>query len=385
MYGGSGKLGRGGGGGSAGKRSIHAPPINRGAPTGRLSLGGGPRGRGGASSAAISSPSTSSLQVEESFSLVRENPLNFGMAIKLSPDLVEEIKRVEAQGGSVRIKFDANANNPNGNVILVGDKTFKFTWSSEPGDFCDIYEERQSGQDGNGLLVESGRTWRKLNVERELDESTKILSNGGQKKLSASINPERMDYTTSTFTSEITFSRAQLVTSVEIGPSLIFGCSGAIVLDHQNPSMKNQMKALAAAESTPWRNFKRRKEPPFKKPKSDPASGGPPKSVYKSGLPVTTLSKGKLSAGSPLSAQLEQHGAPGSPMGSGNLVKGHTIVPDVAPTQPMNKTAGSDREMHSRLPSSTIREKPPKHNKNTEAKPADLRSLMIFSTSGASV
>ncbi|KAL0319350.1 UNVERIFIED_CONTAM: hypothetical protein Sangu_2091200 [Sesamum angustifolium] len=148
-------------------------------------------------------------------------------------------------------------------------------------------------------------------------------------------------------------------------------------LDHQSPSVRNQMKALAAAESTPWRNFKHRKEPPFKKPKSDPASGGPPKSVYKSGLPVTTLSKGKLSAGSPLSGQLEQHGAPGSPMGSGNLVKGHTIVPDVAPTQPMNKTAGSDREMHSRLPSSTIREKPPKHNKNTEAKPADLRSLMI--------
>lgn len=58
-------------------------------------------------------------------------------------------------------------------VIHVGDKTFKFTWSREPGDFCDIYEERQSGEDGNGLLVESGGTWRKLNVERELDESTK--------------------------------------------------------------------------------------------------------------------------------------------------------------------------------------------------------------------
>ncbi|XP_020548147.1 dentin sialophosphoprotein [Sesamum indicum] len=343
MYGGPGKLGRGGGGGSAGKRNIHAPPINRGAPAGRLSLGGGPRGRGGASSAAISSPSTSSLQVEESFSLVRENPLNFGMAIKLSPDLVEEIKRVEAQRGSVRIKFDANANNPNGNVILVGDKTFKFTWSREPGDFCDIYEERQSGQDGNGLLVESGGTWRKLNVERELDESTK---NHVKRR------------------------------SEEAERKLLF-IDWAIVLDHQNPSMKNQMKALAAAESTPWRNFKHRKEPPFKKPKSDPASGGPPKSVYKSGLPVTTLSKGKLSAGSPLSAQPEQHGAPGSPIGSGNLVKGHAVVQDVAPNQPMNKTASSDKEMHSRLPSSTIREKPPKHNKNTEAKPADLRSLMI--------
>lgn len=58
-------------------------------------------------------------------------------------------------------------------VIHVGNKSFKFTWSREPGDLCDIYEERQSGEDGNGLLVESGGTWRKLNVERELDESTK--------------------------------------------------------------------------------------------------------------------------------------------------------------------------------------------------------------------
>lgn len=120
MYGASRKMGRGGGGGgaSAGKRNINAPPINRAAPTGRLSMGGGPRGRGGASSAAISPPSTSSLQVEESFSLVRENPLNFGMAIKLTPDLVEEIKRVEEQGGTARIKFDANANNTNGNVSV---------------------------------------------------------------------------------------------------------------------------------------------------------------------------------------------------------------------------------------------------------------------------
>lgn len=58
-------------------------------------------------------------------------------------------------------------------VIHVGDKTFKFTWSREPGDLCDIYEERRSGDGENGMLVESGGTWRKLNVERELDESTK--------------------------------------------------------------------------------------------------------------------------------------------------------------------------------------------------------------------
>lgn len=58
-------------------------------------------------------------------------------------------------------------------VIDVGGKKFRFTWSQELGDLCDIYEERQSGEDGNGLLVESGSAWRKVNVQRILDESTK--------------------------------------------------------------------------------------------------------------------------------------------------------------------------------------------------------------------
>lgn len=57
-------------------------------------------------------------------------------------------------------------------VIDVGGKDFTFTWSRELGD-CDIYEERRSGEDGNGLLVESGSVWRKLNIQRILDESTK--------------------------------------------------------------------------------------------------------------------------------------------------------------------------------------------------------------------
>lgn len=58
-------------------------------------------------------------------------------------------------------------------IIDVGGKEFRFTWSRELGDLCDIYEERKSGEDGNGLLVESGCAWRKLNVQRILDESTK--------------------------------------------------------------------------------------------------------------------------------------------------------------------------------------------------------------------
>lgn len=336
MYGASGKMGRGGGGSGA-KRNIHAPPIGRPTPTARMSMGSAPRGRGGPTSAAASSPSTSSLQVEESFSLVRENPLNFGMAIKLAPDLVEEIKRVEAQGGTARIKFGANAS---GNVIHVGDKTFKFTWSREPGDLCDIYEERRSGDGENGMLVESGGTWRKLNVERELDESTKNHVKRRSEEAERKLKSRK-----------------------------------AIVLEHQNPSMKNQMKAFAASESNQWRNFKNRKEPPFKKPKSETTSGGPPKSVYKPGLPTTTLSKGRLSAVSPLSSQSEQLGPSTSPLGSVDLVKGHTVVSDFSATQNLTKVSSSEKELANRR-NSNINEKS-KHNRNIEAKPADLRSLMI--------
>ena len=38
----------------------------------------------------------------------------------------------------------------------------------EQGELGDIYEERQSGEDGNGVLVGSGSVWRKLNMQRTL-------------------------------------------------------------------------------------------------------------------------------------------------------------------------------------------------------------------------
>ncbi|KAK9100727.1 hypothetical protein Scep_024157 [Stephania cephalantha] len=38
------------------------------------------------------------------------------MIIRLAPNLVDENRRVEAEGGTPRIKFDSNANNPSGNV-----------------------------------------------------------------------------------------------------------------------------------------------------------------------------------------------------------------------------------------------------------------------------
>lgn len=120
MYGGPGKRGGGGrGGGGSAKRNIHSTfhptPINRPstAPGGRLPVGG-PRNRTitPAAATATSAPSAA----DETFSLVTGNPLNFAMIIRLTPDLVDEIKRAESQGGSARIKFDANANNTSGNV-----------------------------------------------------------------------------------------------------------------------------------------------------------------------------------------------------------------------------------------------------------------------------
>ncbi|PKI43533.1 hypothetical protein CRG98_036068 [Punica granatum] len=116
MFGGSSKVGRGGGRGGAGggSKRFPAPPLQPTRPAlpsaGRLSLSGGPRNRN-TGPAAAAPPS-----VEETFSLVSgNNPLAFAMIIRLTPDLVEEIRRVEAQGETAKIKFDANPKNPSGN------------------------------------------------------------------------------------------------------------------------------------------------------------------------------------------------------------------------------------------------------------------------------
>lgn len=130
MYGGSSKLGRNGGGGAA--RGIGAkrpnsshplPPPHRQsgqAGAGRLSIGGrvsgsasNPRSRGSIQSAAPAA-------VEENFSLVPgNNPPAFAMIIRLAPDLVNDIKRLEAQAGTARIKFDVTASNSSGNVSFL--------------------------------------------------------------------------------------------------------------------------------------------------------------------------------------------------------------------------------------------------------------------------
>ncbi len=58
-------------------------------------------------------------------------------------------------------------------VIKVGSEEYKFSSAPEPGDLCDIYEEQQHGEDGNGVLKEAGSVWRKLSVLRILNASEK--------------------------------------------------------------------------------------------------------------------------------------------------------------------------------------------------------------------
>ncbi|KAG0447525.1 hypothetical protein HPP92_028291 [Vanilla planifolia] len=212
-----GKLGRGGGGARGSSKRplvtpvpLHRPVAGGGSGGARLPIstsapGKSRRGTSGDSNALAATGR------DETFTL-EPGELDFGAIIRLTPDLVEEIRRLEAEGGAARIKFDANANNTAGNVIDVGGKEFRFTWSRELTDLCDIYEQRQSGEDGDGLLLECGSAWRKLNVERILDESTK-----NHVKM-RSEEAERM-----------------------------LKSRKAIVLDPTNPSVKNQAKSMAAA------------------------------------------------------------------------------------------------------------------------------------------
>lgn len=58
-------------------------------------------------------------------------------------------------------------------MIDVDGKEFRFTWSRDSGDLCDIYQEHQMNEEGHRLLNECGSSWRKLNVHRVLDESAK--------------------------------------------------------------------------------------------------------------------------------------------------------------------------------------------------------------------
>ena len=119
MYEKSQKLGRGGGargGSSLTKRNSFPPPPPLHRP---------PSIPGSRRSITLHKPSpatpflaTSSSQPDESFSLISGDSLSCVAIIRLAPNLVDEIKRIESQGGAARIKFDSNPTNSSANVSL---------------------------------------------------------------------------------------------------------------------------------------------------------------------------------------------------------------------------------------------------------------------------
>ncbi|ONK75622.1 uncharacterized protein A4U43_C03F18820 [Asparagus officinalis] len=189
-------------------------------------------------------------------------------------------------------------------VIDVGGKEFGFTWSRD--ELCDIYEERQSGEGGDGLLVECGSSWRKVNVLRTLDESTKKHVKKRSEEAERLLKSRK-----------------------------------AIVLDPSNPSMKNQVKKMAAAgvegsmRRMGWKQKKEVKEPFFKKQKVESnqvSNVCPPKSVYKSGAFSNRNAKGMLSV-SPVPSPPEQP-APGStvsPFATGTSSRGNAGLEEIVP------------------------------------------------------
>ncbi|CAJ1951009.1 unnamed protein product [Sphenostylis stenocarpa] len=333
MYGGaSTKLGRG----APHRRSFPPPaPQRSSAPGGRLSLGASAR-NAGKEEAAAAAPA-----VEETFSLVSgSNSLAFSMIIRLAPDLVEEIRRVESQGGTARMKFGPNPHNPIGNIIDVGGKEFRFTWSRELGDLCDIYEERRSGEDGNGLLVESGCAWRKLNVQRILDESTKNHVKRRSEEADRKMKSRK-----------------------------------AIVLEPGNPPMKSQIKALAAVEATTWKNYSKKKEAALKKRKVETLQvGGPPKSSHRPGLTsANTSTKGRHS--SPLPSPPDPFAAASSPVGVVNMSKSFEEAVPAQMTAKQDNNAGSEKEISTRT-NNAVRNTPGRKG-NNGSKPAELQGMLI--------
>lgn len=238
------------------------------------------------------------------------------------------------------MKFGPNQHNPSGNIIDVGGKEFRFTWSKELGDLCDIYEERRSGEDGNGLLVESGCAWRKLNVQRILDESTKNHVKRRSEEAERKMKSRK-----------------------------------AIVLEPGNPSMKSQLKALAAVEATPWKNYNKKKEAALKKRKVETLQvGGPPKSSHRSGLTSTsTTTKGRHP--SPLPSPPDPFAASSSPLGAVNMSKS---LEDTVPSQMTGKqdtNVVTEKEIPNRT-SSAMRNTPGIKGHNG-SKPVDLQGMLI--------
>ncbi|XP_050939808.1 uncharacterized protein LOC103490006 isoform X5 [Cucumis melo] len=158
-------------------------------------------------------------------------------------------------------------------------------------------------------------------------------------------------------------------------PSPIILVVIAIVLEPGNPSMKNQIKQLAAAEANPWRHFKNKKEPPFKKQKNELSQVGPPKSTYKPGMPSLPASKDRLSS-SPIPLPPEQFGGPVSQFGSANTNKTHVIAEDIRPRVPakINPAASNEKEILTIAPKGVL--ETPGQEGNSGAKPTDLQGML---------
>ncbi|WVZ55745.1 hypothetical protein U9M48_006369 [Paspalum notatum var. saurae] len=325
--------GRGGGrgGGGAPKR----PPAPHGRGRGASSSIGGmpapPRGRAAAAAAAAMQPAGR----DEAFRLESSGPPAFAAIIRLTPDLVDEIRRAEEAGGGARIKFNPNMYNSSENVIDVSGKEFKFTWASERGELCDIYEERQSGQDGNGLLLECGSAWRKVNVQRILDESAKNL---------VKMRSEEAE--------RLSKSRK------------------SIVLDPANPSVKSQAKAMAAAavEGSMRRMNWKQKSEFYKKNKA--AVIAPTKSVSKVKL-SNNIPKGNMST-SPAPSP-EQPGASIPSFPAGSDANNEVITPF-----DLNKEENSKKEksMPSKM-SKGINRRASSHSAIIDDNASDVRSHLI--------
>ncbi|XP_044982882.1 dentin sialophosphoprotein [Hordeum vulgare subsp. vulgare] len=248
--------GRGGGGGA--KRPPASHGRGRGASSSSMGKGPPPRGRAALAAAAAASAAAAAQAAgrEESFSLESSGPPAFAAIIRLTPDLVDEIRRAEEAGGGARIMFNSSIN-PAENVIDVDGKEFNFAWASERGELCDIYEEQQSGEGGNGLLVERGSAWRKVTVDRTLDESAKNLVKARSEEAERLAKSRK-----------------------------------SIVLDPGNPSVRNQAKSMVAAGEGNMRRGKwNQKKDNFNKKQ---ATVIPTKSISKVKLP-NSIPKGNIS------------------------------------------------------------------------------------------
>ncbi|GAB4850411.1 hypothetical protein Ancab_029715 [Ancistrocladus abbreviatus] len=150
----------------------------------------------------------------------------------------------------------------------------------------------------------------------------------------------------------------------------------AIVLEPGNPSTKSQAKALAAVEVSPWKVFKQKQEPPFKKRKVEPSQvSAPPKAVHKSGFPLATI-KGRLSA-SPVPSPTDQSLSAASPYATANPNRSQVVAEGAMPVAVTTKesTVSSERDLPNRA-SGGVQETTC-YNGNQAAMPTDLESLLI--------